>query len=183
MRTLTILIALFFASQFGFAQKGKPFPKLTGETFDGKAITVPDAGKGKATIIGICFNKDAEGMLRSWANPMYNMFLVKRGDDANAFNAAMNYDVNYFFIPRLNLLNRVWDKKTKEKMKEDTDKEFWPYIIFCTDKMKDFKKEMGIDNTDVPYFFVLDKNGVIKEIVSGGYSDKKMGMIEEAIDD
>lgn len=161
---------------------GKMFPSINGETFTEKNVNIPEACKGKPTIIGVCFSKSAETDLRTWLNPAYNEFVVKR-DTTNAFGAAVSYDINYYFIPMLNLVNQVLEKSSKEKIKKQTDKEFWPHLMFYIGGLKEYKKTFEIENTDLPYFFVLDKTGKIVHVEKGIFTEKKLSAIEEFLED
>ena len=161
--------------------KGKMFPTIKGETFTDKNITIPDAGKGKPCIIAMCFSKKAEGDIQTWLNPCYNEFVVKK-DTTNAFGAAVSFDINFYFMPRFNIINQVFDKSSKAKMKKETDPSFWPHLFFCTDGIKDIKKDFGIEDTSQPYFFVLDKDGKIVYVEKGVYSEKRMSAIEDHLD-
>ncbi|HKC69322.1 MAG TPA: hypothetical protein VKG26_13885 [Bacteroidia bacterium] len=161
---------------------GQMFPMITGETFDGKNVVLPEACKGKPTIIGICFSKAAETDLRTWLNPAYNQFVVKK-DTTNAFGAAVAYDINYYFIPMLNLVNQVLEKSSQDKIRKQTDKEFWPHLMFYSGGLKEYKKTFGIDNTDLPYFFVLDKTGKIVHVEKGIYTEKKMNAMEDFLEE
>jgi len=161
---------------------GKMFPTITGETFDGKNVIIPEASKGKPTIIGICFSKAAETDLRTWLNPAYNQFVVKK-DTTNAFGAAVSYDINYYFIPMLNLVNQVLEKSSQEKIRKQTDKEFWPHLMFYTGGLKEYKKTFEIDNTDLPYFFVLDKTGKIVHVEKGIFTEKKLSAMEDFLEE
>jgi hypothetical protein len=163
--------------------KGKMFPTVTGETFTDKNLTLPDAAKGKPCIIAMCFSKNAEGDLQTWLNPAYNEFVVKK-DTTNAFGAVVSFDINFYFMPRFNLLNQVMEKSSKEKIKSQTDKEFWPHLFFCTGGigMKDFKKAFGIEDASQPYFFVLDTDGKIVHVEKGAFSPKKLSAIEDFLD-
>ena len=178
-----ILITLLAAFTNLNAQngKGKMFPTIKGETFTDKNITLPDAGKGKACIIAMCFSKKAEGDIQTWLNPCYNEFVVKK-DTTNAFGAAVSFDINFYFMPRFNLINQVFDKSSIGKMKKETDPSFWPHLFFCTDGIKDIKKDFGIEDTSQPYFFVLDKDGKIVDVEKGVYNEKKMSAIEDHLD-
>lgn len=176
-----IIICLFLTFAGGInAQnaKGKQFPVLSGESFSGKTVNLPTDTKGKITLIGVCFSKDAEDDLKTWLNPVYNMFVVKK-DTNNFFDAAINYDVNFFFIPMLNKVNQIFEKGSKEKIRNGTDKEFWPYLLFYNGPIKPYKEDFAITDSKVPYFFVLDKEGKILHVESGKYSEKKMDKIEE----
>ncbi|MFL5752198.1 MAG: hypothetical protein ACJ76F_02230 [Bacteroidia bacterium] len=182
MKKLLTALSLFTSSVF-FAQngKGQQFPSMTGETFDYKAISLPEQTKGKISIIGVCFSKGAEDDLKTWLNPLYNMFIVKK-DTNDFFSAAANYDVHFYFIPMLNKVNQILAKTSKEKIRKDTDKEFWPYLIFYTGSIKPYKEDLSIKDTDKPYFFVLDKSGKIVHVESGKYDEKKMSRIEDFIE-
>ena len=157
--------------------KGKTFPDLSGETFDGKNISVPKNTMGKITIIGVCFSKDAEDDLKTWLNPIYNMFVVKK-DTNDFFSAAVNYDVHFYFIPMLNKANQLLEKSSKEKIRNGTDKEFWPYLVFYSGNIKPYKEDFDIKDSKIPYFFVLDKNGKIIHVTSGKFSEDKLDRIE-----
>ncbi len=161
--------------------KGKTFPDLSGETFDGKNISVPKNTMGKISIIGVCFSKDAEDELKTWLNPIYNMFVVKK-DTADFFSAAVNYDVNFYFIPMLNKANQLLEKSSKEKIRKGTDKEFWPYLVFYSGNIKPYKEDFDIKDSKIPYFFVLDKTGKIIHVTSGKFSEAKLGKIEDFIE-
>ncbi len=158
--------------------KGKNFPELSGETFDGKNISIPKNTNGKISVIGICFSKDAEADLKTWLNPMYNLLIVKK-DTNDFFSAAVNYDVNFYFVPMLNKINQILEKSSKEKIRKDTDKEFWPHLIFYTGDTKPFKENLYITDTKIPYFLVLDKNGKILHVESGKFSEKKLSKLED----
>jgi hypothetical protein len=175
-----ILILAAFLSLNIYAQtgKGEMFPSLTGESFDGKVVNIPDQTKGKITIVGVCFSKAAEDQLKTWLNPVYNMFVVKK-DTNDFFSAAVNYDVHFYFVP---MLNQILEKSSKKQIKEGTDKEFWPYLVFYTGETKLYQNKFNLHDKESPYFFVLDKNGKVLHIESGKYSDKKMDKIEEFLD-
>ena len=182
MKNILILFALVLSfSAFSQNGKGQQYPPMTGETFAGKAISLPEDTKGKITIIGVCFSKKAEDDLKTWLNPLYNMFIVKK-DTNDFFSAAANYDVHFYFIPMLNKINQILATSSKEKIRNDTDKEFWPYLIFYTGSIKPYKEDLSIKDSEVPYFFVLDKAGKIIRVESGKYDEKKMGRIEDFIE-
>lgn len=162
------------------AQKaaGRMFPDLTGETFAGKTVNLPKETKGKFTLIGVCFSKDAEDDLKGWLNPVYNAFVVKK-DTTGFMSMAANYDAYFYFIPMLNKVNQIFEKGSKEKIRNGTDKEFWPYLLFYNGAIKPYKEDFEIKDSKIPYFFVLDPSGKIVHVESGPYTAKKMSAIED----
>ncbi|MCD6068437.1 MAG: hypothetical protein K0S33_3263 [Bacteroidetes bacterium] len=180
MKNRIILCVCIALSINAFAQKakGKPFPDLTGETFAGKTVNLPKDTKGKFSLIGVCFSKDAEDDLKGWLNPVYNAFVMKK-DTTQFMSMAENYDAHFYFIPMLNKVNQIFEKGSKEKIRNGTDKGFWPYLLFYNGAIKPYKEDFEITDSKIPYFFVVDKSGKIVHVESGKYTAKKMSAIED----
>jgi len=174
MKQITIIIALFISSSL-FAQKGQ-FPKLDGHSLEGTAVTIPLAKTEKFTIVGLCFKRSAEDDLKTWIQPMYDVFVAK-ANSSDFGDVANYYDVNYFFIPLISGF-----KKAANDFKAATQKDLWKNVIDCDTDIKLLKEQLKPSNDDVPYFYVIDTKGKIIEIVSGKYSEAKMDKIQEAID-
>ncbi len=163
--------------------EGKMFPDMVCEDYNGKKINLPLDTKGKYTLLGMAFSKDAETNLKTWINPMYNKFIVKKdAKDADVFDPQTDYDINLFFVPMFTGLNQMTSKQSKEKIKAMTDKELYNYILFYEGD-KTYKEELDFQKKDVPYFFVLDKTGKIKYATYGSYDDKKMEKILDVIEE
>lgn len=173
---ILIAIILFFAPLYRAQQPiGKTFPDLIGETLDDKAVQLPRDTKGKITLIGMAYSKDAEKELETWLNPVYNKFIAKTG----MFDG--DYDVNLYFIPMFTGVNQVTAGTTKKKVKEETDKQFHPYVLFYKGDLKKYREQLDFEKSNKPYFFVLDKEGKIIATTSGAYSDEKMEELEDKI--
>jgi hypothetical protein len=179
MKSLVFFACLFFAVSGAFAQNpkvvGKIFPEISGETLTDKPINIPNDTKGKFTIVGMAYSRDAEADLKTWLNPAYNKFIAKTG----MFD--MEIDVNLYFIPMFTGTNIPVAGQAKKKMKEDTSKEFYPHVIFYKGELKTYKKELEFDNRDTGYFFVLDKEGKIVYATSGKFAQKKLDAIEDIL--
>lgn len=178
-KIITLLFVVVSAVMMAQNGTGKQFPDCSGETFDGKKVNIPAQTKGKVTVIGIAFTQAAEEDLKTWLNPMYQTFVVKK-DTSNFFDVAQNYDVNFYFIPMPNQLNQVLENK--EKIKARTDKEFWPFAVFYKGEVKPYIEALKIEDKKTPYFFVLDAGGKIIYSTSGRYTDKKMEAIIDLCD-
>ncbi len=175
MKHLLSLIIICFTLN-SFAQTKGQFPQLVGHTLEGNAITLPLAGTKKYTIVGLCYKRSAEEDLKTWIQPMYDIFVAKpKGTDY--FDVASYYDVNYFFIPLISGF-----KKAAADFKAATQQDLWKNVIDCDTDIKLLKTQMKPENDDVPYFYVIDTNGKIVEVVTGKYTEAKMDKIQEAID-
>ncbi|MCB0761294.1 MAG: hypothetical protein KDC12_07185 [Flavobacteriales bacterium] len=172
------LLVLFFATVVGAtsAQEGNEFPELTGETLQETTFTIPVDTKGKITIIGMAYSAKAESTLKTWYTPMHDKFVLKRG----IFDEL--YDVNLFFIPMYTDVKKVAYDATLEKLKESNRTDLFPYILFYKGEKEPYVSELEMDNKNLPYFFVLDENGVVLYATQGLYSEEKMEKIEEILD-
>jgi hypothetical protein len=155
------------------AQVGMAFPFVAGKTLDDKPISLP-IKNNKKTIVGIAYGRAAEGDLKKWLNPLYSTFIEK--PDNKNFDVAAIYDVNFVFVPVIAGLKNVI-----EDFKKGTDKEFWPYIMDMeSSDMQRIERELKAADRKTAYFYVLDTNGKIIEMVSGAFSDDKMDKLETA---
>ena len=143
---------------------------------------MPADVKGKFTIIGMCFNKDAEGDLQTWLNPLYNTYFVKHEGDA-ALGVAETADINLYLMPKFSLLNQITQGASQDKIKSQTDKAFWPMLMFYLAGLKEYKSALEVEKTDQPFIYVLDKTGKIVYVEKGVCNDKKMEAIADHIDE
>lgn len=141
-----------------------------------KGVTIP-VNNGKYTLIAIAFSRAAEDNLRTWLNPLYETFVYKDKNSSGLSPAEVN-DVNFYFIPLISGF-----KKVRDIFKKETDKEFWQYIV-DTEKtnIKAIQKTLNIKDDNLPYFFILNKEGIIIETVSGNFQPAKLDKLEDAIE-
>lgn len=173
MKNLITLLALCITLNTA-AQKGKMFPVMNGIDLNDKAVAIPNKN-GKQTIVAIAYHRGAEDALKKWLNPLYHTFIKKEKATGN-FDVSELYDVNFAFVPMISGF-----KKIANDFKSGTEKEFWPYII-DTEKsdINAIREQLGAKDNKIPYFYVLDKDGKILEVVSGEYTEEKMDKLEEA---
>ena len=170
-----IIIVVAFKLKTGVV--GTMFPSMETEDYNGKAVNIPVDTKGKYTLICCAFSTAAEPDLKTWINPIYNKFIGKvDASKADVFDVHTDYDVNLYFVPMFTGFNKLASKTSKDKIKSNTDKEMWPYLLFY-DGGKTYKDELDFKKRDTPYFFVLDKAGKVIYTTSGKYDDKKMEKI------
>ena len=162
--------------------KGKSFPDIEAATFEGKKVALPGVCYGKMSLIGICFSRDAESALRTWLTPAYEEFIQKK-DTVNGLGAVVNRDVNLYFFPMMSMLNQILEKQSREKIRKETDPELWPHLIFYFGGIKEYKKSFAPVESGTPYFFVIDKKGIIVHVEKGAYTSKKMDAMLEFLDE
>jgi len=163
-----------------FAQKGDMFPYLEGTTLTDQELKLPEDTKGKFTLIGMAYSKKSEDDLKTWFNPVYNTFIHK---SSSSLFGDVGYDVNVFFIPMFTGVKQAAANTAEKQMKKKTDPKLLPHILFYKGDLKTYKEALDFEKKDVPYFFVLDKDGKIVYATSGSYSDKKMKEVEDLMEE
>ena len=180
MERLSLLFFCFLAVNGAFAQTGQQFPEMEGESLTNEMLSIPQDLKGKYSIIGLAYSKKSESALKTWFEPAYYQFLHEP-EQPSLF--AGSYDVNLYFIPMFTGAKRPAYKAVMNKMKKSIDKKLLPYVLFYKGELKKYKNALDFKGNDVPYFFVLDKDGKIIYTTSGRYTETKMREIADQIED
>lgn len=171
-----VLLAILLGVMNLAALAQKSFPQIEGITLDEHKVSLP-LNNGKFSIIAIAYSRSAEDDLKKWLNPLYETF-IKKEKNSGGLSAAEVYDVNFFFVPMISGF-----KKIADDFKKGTDKEYWPYIL-DTEKtdIKDVQKKVEAKDKEIPYFYVLNKEGKIVFETSGKYQEAKLSKLEEAVE-
>lgn len=181
MAMRNIILSLIGLLVLSFAQAqviGKVFPDLTAETVEDAVVNLPSDVSGKYTLLGLAYSKKSEDELNTWFQPVFNKFLVKTSGLFESFA----YDVNVYFVPMFTGVNAAATGTAKKKAAKNIDPQLLPYVLFYKGEIKTYKDALDFDKKDVPYFFVLDKEGKIVYATSGRYTSAKMDEIEAVID-
>lgn len=157
---------------------GMEFPVLEGEKVTDEVVMIPADTEGKYTLLGMAYSKKSEDDLESWFQPVFQKFIQK----SEGLFSAFTYDVNVYFIPMFTGVNAAGMGAAKRKSLKKVDPQLHPYIVFYKGDLKPYKDALDFEKRDIPYFFVLDKNGKIVYATSGAFSEEKMDEIESVIE-
>lgn len=179
MRFISLSVVLLAFSLTASAQViGKTFPDMNAETVEDKVVSLPNDTKGKYTLLGLAYSKKSEDELNGWFEPIFSKFIQK----TTGLMAGFGYDVNVYFIPMFTGINAAATGTAKRKAIKKVDPQLLPYILFYKGELKHYKDELDFEKKDIPYFFVLDKDGKIIFATSGAYSESKLDQVEEVIE-
>lgn len=179
MRFISLSVVLLAFSLTTSAQViGKIFPDMNAETVEDKIVSLPNDTKGKYTLLGLAYSKKSEDELNGWFEPIFSKFIQK----TTGLMAGFGYDVNVYFIPMFTGINAAATGTAKRKAIKKVDPQLLPYILFYKGELKHYKDELDFEKKDIPYFFVLDKDGKIIFATSGAYSESKLDQVEEVIE-
>jgi hypothetical protein len=152
------------------------FPSLTGETLEGKSITLPTDVMGKKSIIGMAYSTKSEAALMSWYEPLYDKFVTKVG----MFDK--DYDVRLYFVPMYIGLKQAAYESTKKQLKESHRTDLFPYVLFYKGELSPYDTQLGMTDKTQPYFFILDEQGKVLLKLEGSFSESKMEKIEAVLE-
>lgn len=172
MKKITLLFISLFAGQLAQAQVGAMFPALTGTTLEDKSVSLPKDTKGKFTLVGVAYSQKAEDVLKKWFQPVYSTFIDQS-----------DYEVNTYFVPMIGGIKEMAAGAIEKRMKKGIDPKLHKHTLLYTGEVASYKKALGLNAKDTPYFFVIDKEGKIIYATSGEYSDDKISAVEEIVDD
>jgi hypothetical protein len=172
MRSL-LLFALGTLSLASPAQD-KSF-SLTGETTDGRTVSLPQASAGKYCIIAVAASKKAEPLLQEWYEPAYLRFVAKQG------LMVSDVDCDLWLVPVFTGLNKAAYGPSMERLKKEADPDIAQRVVFVKDDAAAMLDAMGIKDRDQPYFFVIGPDGSRKHTEKGAYDVDKLDALEEAL--
>lgn len=171
MRSLLTAAALTVAFTL---QAQSTFPSLSGETAAGASITLPTKGK-PWTVIGLAYSQKASPLLEEWYEPAYLRFIAKHG------LMAGSYEADVFFVPLFVGVNKAAYEGSLNKFRKSADPEIVDHVLFSKADIEPFKEALGLNDKDIPYFFVLDGEGRIVHREQGAFTDEKLENIEEVL--
>ena len=157
--------------QMAAAQVGKPFPALSGNTLEDKPVALPENTKGKYTLLCLTYSQKSTDLLSPWFQPVYDTFV---GDP--------DYDLNMYFVVMLSGIKELAAGTIEKKMKQGIDPVLHSHILLYKGEIGSYKQALNMPDKELPYFFLLDKDGKIIYQTSGAYSDKKLEEIESKIE-
>jgi hypothetical protein len=180
MKTTLILLltVLVYSNKINAQAIGKMFPDMEAETVEDKKVKLPEAVKGKYTLLGLAYSSKSEEDLNSWFQPVFEKFIQK----TNGLMSGFGYDVNVYFVPMFTGVNAAATGTAKRKAIKSIDPQLLPYILFYKGELKPYKDSLDFEKKDTPYFFVLDADGKIIYATTGKYSEAKMDKVEEVLE-
>jgi hypothetical protein len=168
MKKYSILFLAILGTTLTFAQK--PFPQLKGHTLENKEITLPADVKGKFTIVGLASSMKAQEDLETWMQPMYT-----------SFSDNPMYNVNMYIVPMTSGFILAGSDKIEKQIKSATDKALYKYVLIYPGEIAPVRKQLGMEEKDKPYFYIIDPRGNIVYKTSGKYTEKKMEEITDQL--
>jgi hypothetical protein len=179
MRLLLITLMLAASVSAEAQVIGTQFPEMEAESVEGHKKVLPQDIKGKFSFVGLAYSKKSEEELYTWFNPVYTKFIEKSG---GGLMAGLGYDVHVCFIPMFTGVKAAATETARKKALKSVDPVLFPHLLFYRGDLKPYKEALDFEHKDIPYFFVVDRDGKIVYATSGAYTEEKMNAVEAAIE-
>ena len=171
----SFLLLSFLFSTTNTIDVASQFPNLSGETLDGKALTIPADCGGKKTIVGMAYSQKAQEAMMTWYEPAFEKFVSKVG----MFD--YQYDVNLYFVPMFIGLNQAMYESTLKDLRKQNRRDLFPYVVFYKGEFTPYETSLSMQEKSSAHIFVLNEKGEVIHSAKGAYSEKKMEEIEAAL--
>lgn len=148
------------------------FPEIHGETTEGSDVVLPQASPEGFTVIAVAYGKKAQSVLETWYGPVYSRFINKQGLFANSYHADL------FLVPIFVGLNKSAYGSSMKELRRSADPDIARRVVFFKGDAKAVIAALNMKDKNIPYFFVLDKDGHIVARVSGAFSVDKLDALE-----
>jgi len=171
----SLVVSLFATLSFLAAAQDRGF-HMTGETTDGRTISLPQASAGKHCIIAVAASRKAEPLLQEWYEPAYMRFVAKQG------LMVSDVECDLWLVPVFTGLNKTAYGPSMERLKKEADPDIALRVVFVKDDSAAMLDALGIKDRDQPYFFVIGPDGARKHTEHGAYDVDKLDALEEALE-
>jgi hypothetical protein len=137
---------------------GGPMPDLQGKDLTGKEVRLPKDAEGKVTLLILGFTYDSRHAVGAWAKRYKQEFerLPK---------------VEFYEIPMIGGMARMGKWFIGSGMRRGTPEGDHKRVITVYGGTGDWKKRVGYRAKDAAYLILLDRQGRVRFLHSGGMND------------
>lgn len=171
MRSTVTILLLILSS----ASRAQSFPTLSGELANGTAVELPGAPRTPRIVIALAYGQKAQADLEAWYEPAYLRFVAKHGLFANAYSTEL------YFVPLFTGANKAAYEPSMKRFRKSATPETADRVVFVRTELETVRDALGLKDKDIPYFFVVDREGRIVHREQGAFTDDKLDAIEEAL--
>jgi hypothetical protein len=146
---------------------GTPMPKIEGENLNGQKAILPDAARGKVTLVAMGFSYDSRRPVEVWTKRFRREF-------------GQHPDTAFFEVPVISGLARLAKLFIDSGMRRNTAKEDHDKVITVYGGASEWKDRLGVEDTDLAYLLLLDREGKIRWRHAGVFDENVWPGLKEA---
>lgn len=129
---------------------GTSFPKIKAVSLAHAEVTLPDAAKGRVTLIAIAFQRQAQRMLDSWLLPFEEAF----GNEAG---------FTVYEVPMIKgFVFKLMARTIDAGMRAGIPKQKHGHVVTYYGNAANYRRILAIEDKSLGYVFLLDNDGIIR---------------------
>jgi len=146
---------------------GTPMPKLEGENLSGHKAVLPDAARGKVTLVALGFTYESRRPVEAWTRRFRNEF-------------GQNPEAAFFEVPMISGMARLAKLLIDSGMRRGTAKEDHDKVITVYGGASGWKQRLGVADKDAICLILLDREGRVRWRHTGLFEENVWPELKEA---
>lgn len=127
---------------------GKRFPEVTDKSLAKTRESIPDAARGKVTLVTVAFLRESQSQLDSWLGPFTERFGSREG-------------FTFYEVPMISSGYRFMRLMIDGGMRAGIPDAKHKHVVTMYGNIKKYVDELSLD-TGLGYAFLLDREGIIR---------------------
>jgi hypothetical protein len=127
---------------------GKKFPEVKDDSLEKNPVSLPDAAKGKVTLIAVAFLRESQSQVDSWLEPFVERFGNKQG-------------FTFYEVPMLHWGYKFMRFMIDGGMRAGIPQQKHKHVVTMYGDVEKYIKALNLD-LRYGYAFLLDREGIIR---------------------
>jgi len=127
---------------------GKKFPEVKDDSLEKNPVSLPDAARGKVTLIAVAFLRESQAQIDSWLEPFVESFGNKEG-------------FTFYEVPMLHWGYKFMRFMIDGGMRAGIPQEKHKHVVTMYGDVEKYIKALNLD-LRYGYAFLLDREGIIR---------------------
>jgi len=165
LKQIVCILALATAA---LAQTPQPMPRIEGESFAGRKVTLPDATKGHVAVLVFGFSKASKTPTGAWSDRI-----------SAEFGSQSGFEL--YQLPVLEEVPRFIRGMVISGIKKGTKENQRDHFVPILQGESELKKLVNYKEPDDAYLAVLDRSGQIVQQRHGQFSDAAYSQLRDEL--
>lgn len=146
---------------------GTPMPQIEGESLSGHKAILPNAAKGKVTLVAMGFSYESRRPVGTWTKRFRREF-------------GQNPETAFFEVPIISGMARLAKLFIESGMRRGTAKADHDNVITVYGGASGWKERFGAADSDAAYLLLLDRDGRVRWRHAGAFEENAWPQLKEA---
>lgn len=149
---------------------GRVFPAMSGTLLTGEAITLPRDVEGRVTFLITGYRYESRFDAEDWTRAFQQRF-------------GGNPDVNFFVVPMLGGIYRLFGAMIDEGMRRGSSPEEHEHTLTVYGGVEALRRELGADHSSDVWVYLLDRDGRVLFQHGGPFDEARFRELESLVDE